>query len=195
MVHGNELETRAGPEVKLEARQTHWQEDGKLRCPAGASLWLSEVRQENPFTQRAVYLAYQTDCQPCPLREQCLAPGAKGNRARRVSVVRRLLPSPSAPPRQPLLLGPMRWVDVAGRAIRREWTAYWQRQYVEVLPLTQAPLETKPPPRPPRAVRSRHRWSWQARFACNAHLGPAQMRINVAGVPALLANHEQRRAD
>jgi hypothetical protein len=42
-----------------------WQEDGKLRCPAGASLWLSEVRQENEFTQRAVYLAYQTDCQRC----------------------------------------------------------------------------------------------------------------------------------
>jgi hypothetical protein len=49
------------------------QEDGKLRCPAGASLWLSEVRQENAFTQRAVYLAYQTDCQHCALREQCLA--------------------------------------------------------------------------------------------------------------------------
>jgi hypothetical protein len=42
-----------------------WQEDGKLRCPAGAHLWLSEVRQENPFTQRAVYLAYQRDCQRC----------------------------------------------------------------------------------------------------------------------------------
>ncbi len=27
------------------------QEDGKLRCPAGASLWLSEVRQENEFTE------------------------------------------------------------------------------------------------------------------------------------------------
>src|SRR5260370_23591228 len=27
------------------------QEDGKLRCPAGASLWLSEVRQENAFTR------------------------------------------------------------------------------------------------------------------------------------------------
>jgi hypothetical protein len=26
-------------------------EDGKLRCPAGASLWLSEVRQENAFTR------------------------------------------------------------------------------------------------------------------------------------------------
>ncbi len=71
------------------------QEDGKLRCPAGASLWLSEVRQENAFTQRAVYLAYQTDCQPCSLREQCLASGAKGDRARRVSAVRRLLPPPA----------------------------------------------------------------------------------------------------
>ncbi len=71
------------------------QEDGKLRCPAGASLWLSEVRQENAFTQRAVYLAYQTDCQLCTLRDQCLASGAKGDRARRVSAVRRLLPPPA----------------------------------------------------------------------------------------------------
>jgi hypothetical protein len=54
-----------------------WQEDGKLRCPAGANLWLSEVRQENEFTQRAVYLAYSTDCQPCALREQCLAKGGQ----------------------------------------------------------------------------------------------------------------------
>lgn len=27
------------------------QENGRLRCPAGASLWLSEVRQENAFTR------------------------------------------------------------------------------------------------------------------------------------------------
>src|SRR5579859_5777191 len=53
------------------------QENGRLRCPAGASLWLSEVRQENAFTQRAVYLAYQTDCQRCSLREQCLARGGQ----------------------------------------------------------------------------------------------------------------------
>jgi hypothetical protein len=68
------------------------QEDGKLRCPAGASLWLSEVRQENAFAQRAVYLAYQTDCLPCALREQCLDPRAKGNRTRRVSAVHRPFP-------------------------------------------------------------------------------------------------------
>jgi hypothetical protein len=166
-----------------------WQEDGKLRCPAGASLWLSEVRQENDFTQRAVYLAYQTDCQPCALREQCLAPGAKGNRARRVSVVRRLLPQASALPRQPILLGPMRWVDVEGRALRRSWIAHWRRQYVEVLPLPQTLPQTKPPPRPPRAVRSRHRWSWQARLNHNAWWGPPQVRISVAGVPAFLASN------
>ena len=99
------------------------QEDGKLRCPAGANLWLSEVRQENAVTQRAGYLAYQTDCQPCLLRDQCLASGAKGDRARRVSAVRRLLPPPAAVPvaRKPVLLGPIRWLDVAGRALRRSW--------------------------------------------------------------------------
>jgi hypothetical protein len=168
------------------------QENGRLRCPAGASLWLSEVRQENAFTQRAVYLAYQTDCLPCALREQCLAPGAKGNRARRVSAVRRLLPPPSSVvERKPILLGPMRWVDVAGRALRRTWTAHWRRQYVEVLALADMPKSVSPPPRPPRAVRSHHRWSWHDRLACNAWWGPPQWRITVAGVPAFLITSEQ----
>jgi hypothetical protein len=81
------------------------------------------VRQENAFTQRAVYLAYQTDCQCCSLREHCLAKGAKGNRARRVSAVRRLLPTPAIVEQKPLVLGPISWVDVAGRALRRTWIA------------------------------------------------------------------------
>jgi len=164
------------------------QEDGKLRCPAGARLWLSEVRQENTFTQRAVYLAYQTDCQPCSLREQCLASGAKGDRARRVSAVRRLLPSPAPVPieRKPVLLGPIRWVDVAGRALRRTWMTHWRRQYVEILPLAGMPPSLSPPARPPRAVRSHHRWSWQDRLACNAWWGPAQHRVSIAGVPDFL---------
>ena len=167
------------------------QEDGKLRCPAGANLWLSEVRQENAFTQRAVYLAYQTDCQLCPLREQCLASGAKGDRARRVSAVRRLLPPPAPVPveRKPVLLGPIRWVDVAGRALRRTWMTHWRRQYVEILPLADMPPSLSPPPRPPRAVRSHHRWSWHDRLACNAWSGPPHQRITVAGVPTFLASN------
>jgi hypothetical protein len=163
------------------------QENGRLRCPAGASLWLSEVCQENEFTQRAVYLAYQPDCQQCTLREQCLASGAKGDRARRVSAVRRLLPVPSVVERKPIVLGAMRWIDVAGRALRRSWITHWRRQYVEVLPLAQAQSEAMTPARPPRAVRSHHRWSWQDRLARNAWWGPPQFRVTVAGVPAFLA--------
>ena len=145
------------------------QENGKLRCPAGASLWLSEVRQENSFTQRAVYLAYQTDCLRCSLQEQCLAPGSKGNHARRVSAVRRLLPSPSSLEQKPAVrLGSMRWVDVAGRSLRRTWITHWRRQYVEVIPLTALLEKISSPPRPSRAVRSHHRWSWQDRLARNA---------------------------
>jgi hypothetical protein len=161
------------------------QENGTLRCPAGASLWLSEVRQENAFTQRAVYLAYQTDCLPCTLQEQCLASGATGNRARRVSAVRRLIPPPAVIERMPVLLGSMRWVDVAGRALRRTWTAHWRQQYVELLPLMQA-QHAKAPPRPPRAMRSHDRWSWRDRLACNAWWGPPQLRVLVTGVPTFL---------
>jgi hypothetical protein len=100
------------------------------RCAGkpGASLWLSEVRQENAFTQRAVYVASQMDCPHCPLREQCLGRNAKGNRARRISAVRRLLPSPSSVEQDPHLLEAIRWVDVAGRALRRTWIAHWRRK-------------------------------------------------------------------
>jgi hypothetical protein len=165
------------------------QANGMLRCPAGASLWLSEVRQENAFTQRAVYVASQTDCPYCELRGQCLGRGAKGNRARRVSAVRHLLPSSSSVERNPHLLGAIRWVDVAGRALRRRWMAHWRRQYVEVIPLAEIPKSIAPPPRPPRAVRSHYRWSWCDRLAHNAWWGPPQLRITVAGVPAFLASN------
>jgi hypothetical protein len=36
---------------RFEARVFSLQEDGTLHCPAGASLWLSELRQENAFTR------------------------------------------------------------------------------------------------------------------------------------------------
>ena len=116
---------------------------------------------------------------------------AKGDRARRVSAVRRLLPPPAPVPveRKPVLLGPIRWVDVAGRALRRTWMTHWRRQYVEILPLADMPPSLSPPPRPPRAVRSHHRWSWHDRLACNAWSGPPHQRITVAGVPTFLASN------
>jgi len=92
------------------------------------------------------------DCPYCALRGQCLGRGAKGNRARRVSAVRRLLPRSASVEHNPALLGAIRWVDVAGRALRRTWMAHWRRQYVEVIALAQLPRGVAPP-RSPRAVR------------------------------------------
>jgi hypothetical protein len=172
---------------RLGAEAFVLQENATLRCPAGSSLWLSELRQENAFTQRAVYVASLDDCLGCPLREQCLGRGARGNRARRVSAVRRLLPTPSSLEPQTGVLQATRWVDVAGRSLRRTWTAHWRRQHVEVLPLAEIPKSVSPPPRPPRAIRAHRRWSWQDRLACNAWWGPPQLRITVAGVPSFLA--------
>src|SRR5205807_7392520 len=63
----------------------------------------------------------------------------------------------------------------------------FRRQYVEVLPLARAQPEAKPPPRPPRAVRSHQSFRWQDRLARNAWWGPPQLRVNVAGVPDFLA--------
>ncbi len=167
------------------------QEDGTLQCPAGALLWLSELRQENSFTQRAVYMAPLDSCLECCLREQCLGRGARGNRARRVSAVRRLLPAPSSVVPQAGGLAATRWVDVAGRALRRTWTTHWRRQHVEVIPLAETPKCVSPPPHSARAIRSHRRWSWQDRLARNAWWGPPYLRISVAGVPAFLARSEQ----
>ena len=163
------------------------QDDGTLHCPTGATLWFSELRQENAFTQRAVYVASSFDCQGCSLREQCLGRGAKGNRARRVSAVRRLLPAPSSVEPQTGVLEATRWVDVAGRKLRRAWTAHWRRQHVEVILLDLTQQKISPPPRLPRAIRSHRRWSWQDRLARNAWRGPPQVRVSVAGVPSFLA--------
>ena len=163
------------------------QENGTLQCPAGAILWFSELRQENAFTQRAVYMASLDDCQECLLREQCLGRGARGNRARRGRRVRRLLPPHSSLERKPGVLAATRWVDVAGRSLRRTWIVHWRRQYVEVLPLAEIPKSVSPPSRSPRAIRSHRSFRWHDRLARNAWWGPPQLRITVAGVPAFLA--------
>jgi hypothetical protein len=46
---------------------------------------------------------------------------ARGNRSRRVSAVRRLLPLSRSPGERKGTLLAIRWVDVAGRTIRRQW--------------------------------------------------------------------------
>jgi hypothetical protein len=114
--------------------------------------------------------------------------GRKGIGRAFVSAVRRLLPPPAPLPLvcKPVPLGPIRWVDVAGRALRRTWMTHWRRQFVGILPLAGMPQRVSPPPRLPRALRSHHRWRWSDRLGCNAGFGPPQLRVTVAGVPAFL---------
>jgi hypothetical protein len=63
----------------------------------------------------------------------------------------------------------------------------FRRQEVEVLPLAGSQPQAKPPPRPPRALRSHHRWRGPDRLARNAWWGPPQLRVTVAGGPDCLA--------
>ncbi len=163
------------------------QEDGTLRCPAGASLWLQEQRQETPYSQRLVFCALREDCEHCLLREQCLGRGARGNRPRRVSAVRRLLPLSRSPCEREEALFAIRWVDVAGRMIRRHWIRHWRSQSVEVIPLTQQ-VRSLPPPRPERPVRRHQRLSWKERLERNAWWGPPRVRLHLYGVPPVLTS-------
>jgi hypothetical protein len=165
-----------------------FQEDGKLRCPAGASLNFGRgASRECLHESELSTWPTRPTASPVLCENSVWRKAAKGNRARRVSAVRRLLPPPSSVERQPVLLGSMRWVDVAGRALRRSWTTHWRQQYVQVLPLAQIQQEAPPPARPPRALRSHHCWSWHDRLTGNAGFGLPRLRVTVAGVPSFLA--------
>jgi hypothetical protein len=63
-------------------------DDGMLLCPQGVRLWLSEIRQENAFIQRLIFVAKDADCASCPVRAACLGRTASGKWGRRVSAVR-----------------------------------------------------------------------------------------------------------
>ncbi len=130
------------------------QENGRLRCPAGASLWLSEVRQENAFTRAG--------CLPgLPDRLSAVFPAGAVPGERRPKEIGRaasvlsavsclhlplLRESPSCSERCAGSLWPVARFAVPG-------PPDFRRHYVEVLPLTETQPEAKPPPRPPRAVR------------------------------------------
>lgn len=78
----------------------------------------------------------------------------------------------------------MRWQDVAGRGLRRNWMTYWRSQAVTIglLPPS-APL----PARPPRAARAHRRLGWDERLRRNACAPLRLATIHLAGVsPALL---------
>jgi hypothetical protein len=156
------------------------QADGMLRCPQGTQLWQSEIRQENAFTQRLIFVAKDADCAGCPLRGACLGRTANGTRGRRVSAVRRQqVTGVVLHPRPPVAKAAIQWNDIAGRQLRRAWMAHWRQQTVTVATL---PAGLSPPSRPPRAARAHRRLSWRERLGGNAR-GPLVMTsVQVTGV-------------
>jgi hypothetical protein len=170
---------------RLGAEAFSLQDDGMLLCPQGVRLWLSEIRQENAFTERLIFVAKDADCAPCPLRAACLGRTASGNRGRRVSAVRhRRISGVVLHPRPSVSTAAIWWNDVAGRQLRRSWMTHWRQQTVTVASL---PASLSPPERPPRAARSHRRLSWLERLGRNARAPLLVTSIHVSGVtPQLL---------
>jgi hypothetical protein len=177
------------------ARDFVWHDDGTLHCPANLALRKTPIVQEDKtLAQRVIYEARRTDCQTCALREKCRPPQSTGRRGRNVTAVRYPLPPPLVEGQEqlpPVSLGPLRWVDIAARAIRRQWIAHWQQQHVEIIPIDATQPRVLPPARSPRALRSHERWSWQDRRARNAWHGPPRQSLKIAGVPAFLTSDGQ----
>jgi hypothetical protein len=113
---------------RLGAEAFSLQDDGMLLCPQGVRLWLSEIRQENAFTERPIYVAKDAACAPCLVRAACLGRTASGKRGRRVSAVRHrritgvlLHPRPSMSAGAGCICRICRHLDVAalpGRSLR-----------------------------------------------------------------------------
>ena len=109
MAYSSGLQRSDEPLGDLEQRPSSGPREREAALPGrGQPELRAKCVKRMRLRERAVYLAYQTDCLPCALREQCLVPGATGNRARRISAVRRLLPPPSSVECKPVMLGPMR---------------------------------------------------------------------------------------
>ena len=127
---------------------------GMLRCPAGASLNFGRsasrefVHESGPSTSPTRPTVSAVPCGRSVWHRGPKAIVPTGSVLSAVSCPR--LPRFEY---KPVMLGPMRWADVAGRSDRRTWMAHWRRQYVEILPLVQTHQEVLPPPRPPRAIR------------------------------------------
>jgi hypothetical protein len=169
------------------------EEDGRLRCPAGAFLALVETRQETPDRQRLIYQARVQDCAACSLRTACLGSSARAGLARRVSARRRRAEAPvfsavtaAAPPPAPAMRSQaIRWSDLPARALRRTWMTYWRSQAVQITLLPDIP---RPLARAPRASRAHYRLGWEERLSRNARASFLVAHLHVAGVPTALAH-------
>jgi hypothetical protein len=170
------------------------QPDGTLRCPANHPLYPQERRAERDNTVRVVYAARMSDCQACPLGEQCLAHGKESRHPRRVSAVLWPIEGPSpvpvlapspAPATQPIL-----WGDWSRCQTRRRLMSLLRTQTVTItLTPAAAPAFDAAELGPfTQQERKHYRLAWEQRLARNANRAPEpRVTLHLFGIPTAFA--------
>jgi hypothetical protein len=212
-IEEEEVESYGPVELTQEWANAHGRFSGKdfvlldeatLRCPADKLL---RARSRLPLPNgnlRIYYSARIVECRSCPLAAQCIGDRASGNHPRQVSGIRHPIEPirrPKVAPRyepeeqleRPKQEPPrvLRWCDVSGRALRREWFRLLRRQQVTVeetdVMLIYPSRETSSQVLT-RAQRTHARLSWQERQARNQNTrSSTQFRMMLFGIAPQVA--------
>ena len=209
----DEVESYGPVELTQEWANAHGRFSGKdfvlldeatLRCPADKLL---RARSRLPLPNgnlRIYYSARIVECRSCPLAAQCIGDRASGNHPRQVSGIRhpiepirrpKVAPrhEPEEQPERPKQEPPcvLRWCDVSGRALRREWFRLLRRQQVTVEETDVMPIHPSSETSPQvltRAQRTHARLSWQERQARNRNTrSSTQFRMMLFGIAPQVA--------
>ncbi len=212
-IEEEEVESFSSVELTQEWANAHGRFSGKdfvlldeatVRCPAGKLL---RARSRLPLPNgnlRIGYSARIVECRSCPLAAQCIGRGASGDNPRQVSGIRQPIEPihrPKVAPRheleepqtRPKQEPPraLRWYDVRGRALRRDWFRLLRRQQVTIEESDEMPFQLSREMSPPvltRAQRTHARLSWQERQARNQNTrSSTQFRITLFGVAPQVA--------
>lgn len=174
-----------------------------LQCPAGNSMYRREVRQNRLGDLLILFGINPRTCQQCALKHQCLADGSKGTGGRRITVVRKKLPSspdePSAVKQlQPIPVsrltaqanGVVLWFDLPTTRLRRELTHQLRQQQLVIEPIaTNTPI-TKPKLLSiTRDQRAHRRLTWAERWKKNATTDAvAHWQVQLFGISSAVLN-------
>ena len=175
-----------------------------LQCPAGNLMYRREVRQNRLGDILILFGINPRTCQQCPLKEQCLAEGSKGTGGRRITVIRKKLPSASGKPQPvvspppitvmppqsirvtppPLSSLPVLWLDFPTTRLRRDLNHQLRQQQLIIEPVLGIDLNLKSnTPLITRDQRAHRRLTWTDRWQRNAIPNSAvQWQVKLFGI-------------
>lgn len=184
-----------------------------LQCPAGHSMYRREVRQSRLGDLLILFGINPRTCQQCPLKSQCLADGSKGTGGRRITVIRRKLPSfhtepqpvvevqsiPAAHSRTSFSL-PVLWLDFPTTRLRRDLVHQLRQHQIVIEPICVSPaMMPLKSPLITRDQRAHRRLTWTERWNRNTSTNAvAHWQVKLFGISSAvldwLANLKPRPA-